>query len=455
MAISILGISWAQIRGKIVKALGPNGELIMQGLEAVFDVVMALLNGGPAAAWEVIKDKLTTLKDTIVQGIISFVTEAVVTKAIPKLIAMFIPGAGFISAIVSIYDVIKTFIEKLTKIGQVIGAFVNSIVAIAAGNIGGAAAKVESVLGGLLSLAISFFAGFVGLGKVSTKVREIVNKIRATVDKAIEAAVTWIISKAKSLFKSLFGGKDKKPDARTDDQKMADLRKAVAESEPIVSDKKSSKRKKQKAILKLKTKYKLTSIELITDTKTKQDETVHVMATINPTYNSSGIIIAAFPPSPVVRIEAIVQAAIPREGMERVLAPRPGLQRAHLVGPGLGYDRPEGVFYATEEVNQRLQRIGIETMIKEMYDRRYPGAEFMLVATATPRAGDMLARANYKLNGRMPGEEWTQLFEYTIVVSASAATPPKVLSGEPPDMSAINRMSQGAQAVMARRGFGP
>jgi hypothetical protein len=212
LAISILGVSWAQIRGKIVKALGPNGEMIMSGLEELFDVVQALISGGPAAAWEVIKDKLTGLKDTIVQGIISFVTESIVTKAVPKLIAMFIPGAGFISAIISVYDIIKTFIEKLQKIGQVIGAFVNSIVSIAAGNIGGAAAKVESVLGGLLSLAISFLAGFVGLGKVTSKIKEVINKVRTTVDKAIETAVNWIINKAKSLFARLFSskGKDKK-----------------------------------------------------------------------------------------------------------------------------------------------------------------------------------------------------------------------------------------------------
>jgi hypothetical protein len=231
MAISILGVSWAQIRGKLVKALGSNGETIMQGLEAVFDVVMALINGGPKAAWEVIKDKLTNLKDTIVQGIISFVTEAVVTKAIPKLIAMFIPGAGFITAIISIYDIVKTFIAKLAKIAQVIGAFVSSIVAIAAGNIGAAAAKVESVLGGLLSLAISFLAGFGGLGKVSTKVREVVNKIRSTVDKAIETAVDFVVNKAKALFSYLFSkGRDpnspKKPDAA--------LNAAVLETEKAV-----------------------------------------------------------------------------------------------------------------------------------------------------------------------------------------------------------------------------
>ncbi|HEY6229818.1 MAG TPA: DUF4157 domain-containing protein, partial [Pyrinomonadaceae bacterium] len=189
MAISILGVTWAQIRGKIVKALGPNGEMIMKGLEDVFDVVKALITGGPKAAWEVIQEKLTGLKDTIVQGIIDFVKDAVVTKAIPKLIAMFIPGAGFISAIISIYDTVMVFVEKISKIIAVVTAFINSIVAIAAGNIGAAAAKVESILAGLLSLAISFLAGLVGLGKVTDKIRDIVKKVRETVDKAIEAAV--------------------------------------------------------------------------------------------------------------------------------------------------------------------------------------------------------------------------------------------------------------------------
>ena len=145
----------------------------MQGLELAFDVVKALITGGPKAAWEVIKDKLTDLKDTIVQGIISFVTESIVTKAVPKLIAMFIPGAGFISAIISIYDTIMVFVNKISKIIQVVTAFINSIVAIAAGNIGAAAAKVESILGGLLSLAISFLAGFVGLGKVTSKIMDV------------------------------------------------------------------------------------------------------------------------------------------------------------------------------------------------------------------------------------------------------------------------------------------
>lgn len=209
-ALSVLGISWGQVRGKIVKALGAAGETIMKGLETTYDVVIALVNGGAAAVWELIKEKLTDLKDTVLQGIIGFVVDAVVKKAIPKLVAMFIPGAGFISAIISIYDTIMVFVEKLSKIAAAVKAFVDSIIAIAQGQIGGAAKKVESTLAGLLSLAISFLAGFAGLGKVADKIKEVIQKVWATVDKAVETAVGWIVGKAKALFGKLFGRAEEK-----------------------------------------------------------------------------------------------------------------------------------------------------------------------------------------------------------------------------------------------------
>ncbi|MFC3443809.1 DUF4157 domain-containing protein [Sphingobium rhizovicinum] len=211
-ALSVLGISWLRIRGKIVKALGSAGEKIMQGLELAFDVVKALVTGGVGAAWELIKEKLTDLKDQVVNGVIGFVTDTIVKKAIPKLISMFIPGAGFIPAILSIYDTIMVFVEKIAKIIQVVTAFIDSIVTIAAGNIAAAAKKVESVLGGLLSLSISFLAGFLGLGKITDKIKEVIEKVRVSVDKALDAAIAWVVAKAKALFARLFGKDDDKKD---------------------------------------------------------------------------------------------------------------------------------------------------------------------------------------------------------------------------------------------------
>jgi hypothetical protein len=454
LALSVLGITWTQIRAKIVKALGPNGETIMKGLEAAFDIIKALVTGGPAAAWEVTKDKLTGLKDQIVSGIISLVVETVVTKAIPKLIAMFIPGAGFISAIISIYDTIMVFVNKISKIIQVVTAFINSIVAIAQGNIGAAASKVESILGGLLSLAISFLAGFAGLGKVTDKIMGVVNKVRATVDKALDTAINFVIGKAKGLFASLFGKKDKTPDSRTDAQKIADMKAAVSEGQTIVSDKITSKKKKDKSLKKLTSKYKLTNIELITDSAAKETETVHIRATINPTYDSNGIIISAFPPSPVVKIVAIIGATIPRQGMEEVIEEKKGFERAHLLGPILGHDLPQGVMYAPSEVNQKLQKSGIEGLIKAMYKQRYPGAEFKVELTATPHpgGGDMLASARYVLYGKFPTDpDWTFIFDYTIKVGLGASPRIEAKAGEPPDMEAVHKFSSGVASLLARR----
>jgi hypothetical protein len=198
-ALSVLGISWAQIRAKIVKALGPSGETIMKAMETGFDIVVALVKGGVGAAWELIKEKLTNLKDMVVDGIVGFVTDTIIQKAIPKLISLFIPGAGFISAIISIYDTIKVFIEKLAKIVAVVKAFVDSIVAIAEGQIAGAAGRVESALGDVLTLVINFLANFLGLTGITEKIMGVVKKVQAAVDKALDTAINFIISKAKAF----------------------------------------------------------------------------------------------------------------------------------------------------------------------------------------------------------------------------------------------------------------
>ncbi len=280
-ALSILGITWSQIRGKIVKVLGPNGEKIMQGLETGFDIVVALVKGGPAAAWELIKEKLTDLKDTVISGIVGFVTDTVVKKAIPKLIAMFIPGAGFISAIISIYDTVMVFVEKISKIIQVVTAFIDSIVTIAAGNITAAANRVESILGGLLSLAISFLAGFLGLGKITDKIKAVIEKVRLTVDKAIDAVIAWIVGKAKKLFSKLFGKGDK-PDDRTPEQKQADLDKAISEAQLLQADPKATEASIKKELNRIKTRYRMKSLEVVVDADNESEETLHIVGEINP-----------------------------------------------------------------------------------------------------------------------------------------------------------------------------
>jgi Domain of unknown function (DUF4157) len=282
-ALSVLGITWAGIRGKIVKVLGANGEAIMAGLEKGFDVIVALINGGPAAAWETIQQYLTDMKDMVVSGITDFVVDTIVKKAIPKLIAMFIPGAGFISAIISIYDTVMVFVQKISKIIQVVTGFIDSIVAIAGGAIGAAARRVEGILSGLLSLAISFLAGFLGLGKVTDKIMVVIEKVRTKVDKAIDTVINAILSKAKSLFARLFGKKDGKPEERTQEQKKIDLAKGIADAQKLLEDKSLTSEQIKKQLPGIKSKYKITIFELVTDAKSETKETDHIHGEIHST----------------------------------------------------------------------------------------------------------------------------------------------------------------------------
>jgi uncharacterized protein DUF4157/DNA/RNA non-specific endonuclease len=275
---SVLGLSWANIRLKLVKVMG---ETAVKAMETGFDIVVTLVRDGPAAAWDKIKEQLSNLKDMVIGGITDFVVDMVVQKAIPRLISMVIPGAGFITAILSIYDTIMVFVQKISKIIEVVKGFIDSIVDIAGGAVDSAAKAVENTLANLLSLAISFLAGFAGMGKVADKVMAVIEKIRAPIDKALDWLVNWIVTMAKTLFTKVFGKKDK-PDERTDAQKLADLDRAVADADTAMAKEGATPKSVQNDLQGIKSKYRLTSITLIKDSGDGSKETDHVVAEINP-----------------------------------------------------------------------------------------------------------------------------------------------------------------------------
>ena len=194
---SVLGISWANIRKKLVAVVG---ETAVKAMEVGFDIVVTLVTQGPAAAWDKIKEELANLKDMVIGGIVDMVVDAIVKKAIPKLVSMFIPGAGFISAIITIYDTIMVFVQKLARMAAVVKSFVDSIVNIAEGKIDDAAKRVENALAGVLALLISILAGLFGLGNVADKVMGVIKKVQDMVDKGIDALIAWIVKMAKALF---------------------------------------------------------------------------------------------------------------------------------------------------------------------------------------------------------------------------------------------------------------
>ncbi|MDP9171005.1 MAG: hypothetical protein M3N54_10345, partial [Acidobacteriota bacterium] len=228
--LSVLGLTWANIRQKLVTAIG---ETAVKVLETGFELVVTLVTQGPSAAWEKIKEGVSNLKEMVIDGVMSFVKDRIVQAAITKLVSMLNPAGAFIQAIIAIYNTIMFFIERLRQISQVAMSFIDSIAAIASGAIGAAADRVEQTMGGLLTLVISFLARLVGLGKVSDAVLEIINKVRAPISSALDKVIPWIVTMAKKAGKFIVA-KIKGTDERTPEDKMRDLQKAVQEIRPQI-----------------------------------------------------------------------------------------------------------------------------------------------------------------------------------------------------------------------------
>jgi hypothetical protein len=194
--LSVLGLTWQNIRGKLVRVVG---ETAVRALEVGFDLVVTLVTQGPAAAWQKILEGITNLREMVMEQVMTFVRDRIVQAAITQLLTSLNPAGAFIQAIFAIYNTVMFFVERVRQIAQVVAAYIDSISAIAAGNIGAAANRVETTMAGLLTLVISFLARIARLGRVSDAVVNIVNRVRAPVDRALDRVVDWIVAQARRL----------------------------------------------------------------------------------------------------------------------------------------------------------------------------------------------------------------------------------------------------------------
>jgi hypothetical protein len=277
LVLSVLGITYERMRAKAVKLIG---ERAVSVIETLVKYVKALIEGGPAKLWEQIKEDLSSLKEMVIGAIQDYIVTTVVQRAIAKLVTMFNPVGAIVQAVLAIYDTVTFLIEKASQIYAVVEAVINSANAIATGAIGGAANWIEQALARLIPVVIGFLAQFVGLGKVSKKIKEFIQKVQAKVDKAIDKAIAKVVAVVKKLIGKLTG-KDKK-DERTDDQKKGDLDKAISEAEALQRKPKITEAKIKKGLLAIKQKYKMTSLDLVVDSDSGSKETVHVVGEINP-----------------------------------------------------------------------------------------------------------------------------------------------------------------------------
>lgn len=162
------------------------GEENVQALMEVVDIVKMVLEGNFGALWERVKEYLSDLKEVVMGKIMEFITSEVIEQGIIWVISLFNPAGAFIKACKMIYDVVMFFVNNGRQIMALVNSVIDSVSAIASGNLGGAAAAIEQALANSIPAAIGFLSSLLGLGDIPNKIREIIQSVRGFVDDAIE-----------------------------------------------------------------------------------------------------------------------------------------------------------------------------------------------------------------------------------------------------------------------------
>jgi hypothetical protein len=161
---------------------------IIDRLTGVWQWVSVLILEGPAGLWRMLQ-----LWETVLNSIITWISTRVISRALARLATMADPtGIGaVINIIVTIYQAIQTAAQYARQILEAVDRFLDGINNIARGAIGPAANFLERALARLLPAAIGFVANWVGLGGLGRRIREMVERVRTQVDRAID----WLIER--------------------------------------------------------------------------------------------------------------------------------------------------------------------------------------------------------------------------------------------------------------------
>ncbi len=200
---SIFGLTWANIRNRIVKQIGEKAMgAVEQGVE-IFKIISG--PDGIGGVWEMMLTKLGDIKDMIFEKVKDFVQDRIITAGITWLIGLLNPAAAFIKACKLIYDVVMFFVNNASRIAKFVDTILDSVADIVRGNIGGVVNKINDVLGQMVPIIIGFLASVIGLGGIGAKVREIIQKLQKPVNQAIDFVIKTGLKLAGPIIRGLKG----------------------------------------------------------------------------------------------------------------------------------------------------------------------------------------------------------------------------------------------------------
>jgi hypothetical protein len=223
MVLQVLDVTTDKLWKKLGDHIGADvADKLRKGVamaEGAFDFIKDVEENGVAAIWKHVESQLGNLWDTLLGMVKDWIVGEIVEKATAKLLSMLDPTGimAVVNSSIAFFKAVQSVIEYVREILMIVNDYVTTLAAVAAGNVGVGAKKVEQGLAAAVPVAIGFLANQVGLGNVPEKLVELIGKLRELIDKALD----WLFAKAVALGKSAlnalgFGDKGEKPEAPAD-----------------------------------------------------------------------------------------------------------------------------------------------------------------------------------------------------------------------------------------------
>ena len=199
---SIFGLTWANIRNRLVMQIG---EKAMAAVEKGVEIFQVIKEQGVAGLWDKLVEKIGDIKAMIMEQLEDFVITRIITAGITWLISLLNPAAAFIKACKLIYDVVMFFVNNAARIAQFVNTVIDGVVDIAKGNVSAVVEKVENALGQMVPILIGFIASVLGIGGIGEKIRSIIQAIQKPVNKALDFLIKTGLKLAAPIIRGIKG----------------------------------------------------------------------------------------------------------------------------------------------------------------------------------------------------------------------------------------------------------
>lgn len=192
LVMQILGLTYRQLRAKLVKELGPKGEQVVSAMEKTVDFVIDFVKRGPIVLWEKIQNKFAEIKAMAMEKIRNVVIVEVVKAGVKWLIGLMNPASAIVKAVLMLYDLVMFFIRKKDQIVAFVTSVFDTVGPLARGEVGKAANFIEKALGKSVPVILGLLASLAGIGGIGKSVSKAINAIRGPVNKVVDPVIKWI-----------------------------------------------------------------------------------------------------------------------------------------------------------------------------------------------------------------------------------------------------------------------